>query len=54
LDIFGNDLLVALGLAFPFLVTGYVSIHNNPVLPPIGSAFHGLDTTAIWSRSPVT
>ena len=41
LDIFGNDLLVALGSAFPFLVTGYVSIYNNTVLPSLGSAFHG-------------
>ena len=50
-NFFGTDLLVALGSAFPFpggggLVTGYVSIYNNPiaVLPSLGSAFHGLDT----------
>ena len=26
------------------LVTGHVSIYNNPVLPSLGSAFHGLVT----------
>ena len=50
LDIFSNDLLVVLGSAFPFpggglLVTGCVSIHNNPALLSLGSAFHGLVTT---------
>ena len=52
LDIFGNDLLVELGSAFPFPedqgVGDWVREHllyNNPVLPSLGSAFHGLDTT---------
>ena len=53
MDIFGNDLLVALGSAFPFLVTGYVSIYNNPMLPSIGSAFHRLDSDTTTGHGSV-
>ena len=49
LDIFGNGALVELGSALPFpgsagLVTGYVSIYNNPVLLSLGAALEGLVT----------
>ena len=53
MDIFGNDLLVALGSAFPFLVTGYVGIYNNPMLPLIGSAFHRLDSDTTTGHGSV-